>query len=697
MAKSGGRENLVDFAILITVLVFYILIMPKTLSPYRDAGEMALDIFTISISHQPGYSLYNLVGVLFSFLWKGEPAYGLNILSAIFGSIAIFFINKSLRMITQQTLLSIFVSLLFAVNFTVITISSVSEMYSLNLLLASFLIYFFLKNFIYSEPNDSKILLFSYLAGLFATNRTDIILTYPGFIYVAVKYLDKYLNFKTVIKSFFMFLAGFSLCLYVYFLSKSSPLINWSNPCDLSSLMAMITRKNYGSTLDLISLNYKMGENLIVNMIEYLKHLLKNFNVLLFFFFYGIYISFKSKKEIFYLFILIFFFAGPLFLFIANMPPNPHSMAIVEPYYVIPDISVLFFSIIGLSNFKMSLRISSLAIIISLYSNYPYLDRHSLNITDLYANDILDSIPENSIVISKKDVPLFTLWYNRYVKNKRPDIEIVAQGLTGSKWYRDSKINKNIKIIKLNEEKENWILFKKINERRVFATYDVQLPPGIKTKPNGLTFEIEPSDNSLDIKNLIKIANIDIKKPYNDFFVKDMAKDYSFSITEYVSNLIGYDLISENLLEFNSKALILDEFNYKAYFNNGLIHSLHKQWEKALREFEKAKNTIESMIILEKKYKTGEENIKYLKNQLSYAILNIGVCMEKMGKRDIAGDYYLKAVETDPNSFHAHYNLAAYYWNKDIKKAEEEFKKAVGINPYNPDAVRYLKLISNLK
>ncbi|PIV53793.1 MAG: hypothetical protein COS17_01985, partial [Elusimicrobia bacterium CG02_land_8_20_14_3_00_37_13] len=65
-----------------SLLIFqvYLYTMFPTIAPYRDAGEMATVIHTLSVAHPPGYPLYTLIGKIFVLLIPfGNVAYRLNL------------------------------------------------------------------------------------------------------------------------------------------------------------------------------------------------------------------------------------------------------------------------------------------------------------------------------------------------------------------------------------------------------------------------------------------------------------------------------------------------------------------------------------------------------------------------------------------------------------------------------------------
>ncbi len=54
-----------------------------------DSGELASTAYTLGIAHPTGYPLYTMIGFVVTHLGRGEPAYLLNIFSAVMGAICI--------------------------------------------------------------------------------------------------------------------------------------------------------------------------------------------------------------------------------------------------------------------------------------------------------------------------------------------------------------------------------------------------------------------------------------------------------------------------------------------------------------------------------------------------------------------------------------------------------------------------------
>ena len=86
------------FLIALTVYLF-------TLCPtvyVGDSGELITAAYTTGVPHPPGYPLFCILGKLISFLPIGTIAFRMNLMSSLFGAVALFvfyiFLTSKIRM-----------------------------------------------------------------------------------------------------------------------------------------------------------------------------------------------------------------------------------------------------------------------------------------------------------------------------------------------------------------------------------------------------------------------------------------------------------------------------------------------------------------------------------------------------------------------------------------------------------------------
>ncbi|MCX5785813.1 MAG: DUF2723 domain-containing protein [Elusimicrobia bacterium] len=682
--------------------LLYIYCLPPGLAPYRDAGEMACDAYSLGVPHQPGYPLYAVTARVFSMLMPGNFAWALNLFSAAAGLGAIMVLYELLSVLFSP-LSAVAAALLLGLNFTFWTVSSVSEMYALNTLLACLILFLAFDSAAACSKN--KLFLLAYLAGLSMTNRMDIVFVFPTaviLIFPALKNTWRGAWAANLLKASGLFALGFSLYLYLLVRSGSNPLFDWSHPADFASLIAVITRKSYGSTLDLISKNYAAGALFFPNLKYYALHLIGNFNLALFAACAGLYSEFRFSKRRFTAMAALFLLAGPVFLFMGNMPPNPHALAVVEPYYLLPDLAVLFWTAAGLFHigeryrrfFPLIVLAAAAAALWAFFINFPHADRRELFAAEDYASDVLRSVPPGGLLAVKKDVQLFSLWYAQTIKKTRPDIAVVAQGLSASPWYRNTKrlYSPDLVLFNLNSgSEEDWRSFRSANRGGFYSTLDAELPAKVATVPAGLVNALYPSA-SADIFYPFSLYSFRfLEHPYRDFFDRDIGTSYAQSLVTRAAFLNGSSALDPEALQGLALSGRFDPDIPDAPLQAGFYYSSKGDWRRAGENFRASAEIYGRLMDLSSEYYSLDSLKNGLAASSAYAWLNYGVALEKTGNPVQAEDAYRRALAADPGMAQAHYNIAILYWNKDPNRVYSELVETLKLNPAHKEAAYYLK------
>ncbi len=683
------------YALLLSALLIplYIYSLPPGLPPYRDSGEMASAAWTLGVAHQPGYPLYLAAARLFSMLPLGNPAWRLNLFSAAAGLAGVFALWR-LAAAAFSPAAGLFAALLLGFNFTLRTVSSVPEMYALNFLFAAALLA------CASGTGRRALYLSAFLLGLGMANRMDLVLCAPALLVLLWPGL-RAAGLRGLAAAGGLFLLGFSFYLYLPLRSSGWPVFDWSHPADAATFLAVITRKSYGSTLDLISANYAPGALFWPNLKAYAAHLWGNFGPGLAFAAYGAWAEWRSDRRRLAAFAVLFAVAGPVFLYMANMPPNPHALAIVEPYYLLPDLAAAFWAAAGLwyaaAAYPKAARGLLLAAALSaafvLWHNARGTFRRGLFAAEDYASDAMRSVPPGSVLVAKKDVQLFSLWYLQSVLGLRPDIEIVAQGLSGSPWYRASKArySPDLALVNLNGAGEaEWKAFAAANRgRAVYATMDVELPDKLPAAARGIVNEIFPGPPPAADPWLF-YSYSRLARPYRDFFDKDLGVSYAQGLMAGAaarSASGGIDRKWEARLELASA---LDPDLPDAPLYEGLYFAAHADWPAARDRFLASARVYGRLQELAREYYSLPALTASLAAGSAYAWLNYGVALEKTGDKAGAEAAYTRALQANPRMADAHYNLAILYWNRDWDRVRSELEQTVRLNPAHPTAGRYL-------
>ncbi len=698
--QAGERKFTPGFifaALLGFILIpLYIYCLPPALPPYRDSGEMACAAWTLGVAHQPGYPLYIISAKLFSLLPLGNPAWRLNLFSAAAGLAGVFVFWR-LAAAAFSPLAAFFAALLLGFNFTLRTVSSVPEMYALNFFFAALLLSS-------AWLNGARALFLSaFLLGLGMANRMDLALAAPALLVLLWPAIIAG-GIKGLLKAAGFFLLGFSLYLYLPFRSSGWPLFDWSHPADLNTFLAVITRKSYGSTLDLISLNYAPGELFLPSLKYYALHLRENFSLALVFAAAGIWAEWKFNRRRLLAFAALFTFAGPVFLFLANMPPNPHALAIVEPYYLLPDLAAAFWAAAGffylagafpraLPGFIIAAAAASSLV---FYNGVHSSARRWLFAAEDYASDVMRGAPPGSVVVAKKDVQLFSLWYLQAVRGLRPDLNLVAQGLSASPWYKASKrrYSPGLSLFNLHSGDETeWRNFAAANPGGVYSTMDAELPRAVPALPYGTLNLLYPAARAQEGRPWIFYSFPRLDRDYRDFFDRDIGTSYAQAFLAGAARRSAVSGLDAQSLRDLRLASLLDGDLPDAPLYEGFYYSSRGDWPAARDCFRASADIYERLLLLSAQYYALPSLRESLASSSAYAWLNYGVALEKLGDRAAAGEAYNFSLKRNPGLADAHYNLAILYWNRDWKKVRAELAETVRLNPSHAQAVRYLEQI----
>ena len=700
---TGGEKRFTPefvFAALLSFILIplYIYCLPPVLPPYRDSGEMACAAWTLGVAHQPGYPLYIISAKLFSLIPLGNPAWRLNLFSAVAGLAGVLVFWR-LAAAAFSPLPAFFAALLLGFNFTLRTVSSVPEMYALNFFFAALLLASA------SLSGARAVMLSAFLLGLGMANRMDLLLAAPAVLTLLWPSLREG-GWLGLLKAAGFFFLGFSLYLYLPFRSSGWPLFDWSHPADLKTFLAVITRKSYGSTLDLISLNYAPGELFLPGLKYYALHLWENFSLALFFCAAGIRAEWKLDRRRLLGFAALFVFPGPVFIYLANMPPNPHALAIVEPYYLLPDLAAAFWAAAGifylarlfpraLAGFILAAAAASALV---FYNGAHGSARRWLFAAEDYASDVMRGAPPGSTIVAKKDVQIFSLWYLQTVRGLRPDLNLVAQGLSGSPWYKatKSRYSPGLALYNLNSGDEaQWRGFAAANRGGVYSTMDAELPQAVHPLPYGTLNQLSPSSGSAEVRPWLFYSFPRLDRDYRDFFDRDIGTSYAQALLAGAARRSAARGLDAESLRDLRLASLLDGNLPDAPLYEGFYYSSRGEWAAARDCFRASADVYERLLLLALKYYALPGLKQSLSSASAYAWLNYGVALEKTGDTAAAEGAYNFALKRSPGMADAHYNLAILYWARDWDKVRAELAETVRLNPGHAQAAKYLAQLRN--
>jgi hypothetical protein len=395
------------------------------------------------------------------------------------------------------------------------------------------------------------------------------------------------------------------------------------------------------------------------------------------------------------------------------MPPNPHSLAVLEAHFILPNIifllwigfgTIMIFSLlnkIGKSLYIPFIMLLVIMILINFMKGLTFLNKRTNYFSYDYIKNIKHSVNPGSIIIMKKDVQLFSMWYTNYVDMDSRNI-IIAQGLSGSTWYQNMIRREHPEIfIGLLNDEVSWLIF--INEnngKKIFYTGEVEITElkNYYSLPYGLVSLISKDKNfNSSIWSEILLNNIYIYRgnynyyAYKEFFTPDLIDDYAKSrhrLGNYYLHNSNYKLAEK---EFFHSMIYKREFPASA-FHLGYTYFIQNKFIDALKTYNYAAKLYMDTLKLAQEYRSLPDVVNGIKLELAELYLHLGVTSEKLNREQDALLYYTKSIEYNPRFAEAYFNRSVIYWNrKDWKNVIKELMKVLEIKPDHNDAKIYLQ------
>jgi len=398
-------------------------------------------------------------------------------------------------------------------------------------------------------------------------------------------------DLKKMILLLAFFLLGISLYLFLPIRSNLAPAINWGKPDNWSNFFAYITRSSQSTSITTSS------------NVPYLNRFLFNlsFPVIQFslgFFWLGVigaYVMFKESKR-------FFIFAFSLFIFnlLTATWATDFSLRNYDLLgYLLPSLSIfaIWFAM-GLSFFCESIlkvgrvarqktrnptyifKVSfyGLILLLPIYQmsrNFDQCNKRANVWAYQYADQILNSVKKDALILVRDDNTLTTLWYLNYAEKKRPDVKIISSSALSQKSYQDQlrEQYQEVRLPKIKLENSQKIASDlcqlNIDKMPIYCQYytsDTVFAHHLL--PAGYIFEYHPERVTLsnsDIQRQKEFLENNFKNKRFDPITKEHFGNLVFNIGVFY-NQLGISTIS---LEYLLMALDIDPSNSRIYAQLG--------------------------------------------------------------------------------------------------------------------------------
>jgi hypothetical protein len=485
-------------AALVAFIVYLVTLAPSV--SFWDSGEYITCSWVLGIPHPPGVPLFVLMGRVSAIVFGFIPSIAarVNLMCALAGTVTVGLIARliqrwGIRMKFESWLyrpVSVAGALVAAFSYTVWKNNNATETEATAGFLFLVILWIFdlwLENRLLGKPAGRLLFLIGYLLTLAIGNHLSSLLAVIPILSMYILYAVKKKAFEWKSPGFSVMLLGFmalafSIHLFMPIRALLNPEINETNPTHWTEFKEAIERKQYGQVSILSRkgpiqdqlalyaeyLSWQMGRPEV-----YIRSLGSVGGIVWAFLWLGMAIlaikglvALGSRRpDLLILVGLTFFMASLAFVVYLNFKTGPEGTSLGEvrerDYFF--GNSFMFFSVlsmIGLGSLLASAKsrlqrnaLWSIMIfpVIPLVMNWHICDRSGDYMARDYGINLLESCPENAVLITNGDNDTFPLWFAQGVLGVRRDVIISNLSLMNTIWYTEQLILRDSTLLSFPE------------------------------------------------------------------------------------------------------------------------------------------------------------------------------------------------------------------------------------------------------
>ncbi|XP_034432755.1 transmembrane protein 260 isoform X1 [Hippoglossus hippoglossus] len=456
MSADTRRSWMLTGATVACVTALYVPCVQRTV-PGGDSGELITTACELGVAHPPGYPLFTLLARLAMFFLPSlSPAHSVNLMGGLLGAAACGALCITVCRLAGPGPGAVLTGGLFAVSRLSWQWSMVAEVFTLNNLFVG-LLFFSIASFHCAQDarKRSKIAHWGALCcGLGLCNQHTLVL----YILVVIPWVfhrlhsHQELSLRVVVSLGVCFLAGFLP--YVY-LPVSSYLNtarwSWGDQTTLSGLLAHLLRAEYGT----FSLAKTESSVNITTMLQaQMDHCIADLSIpVLVLAGTGLLLSAwdRTCRSVSWLFAAMLMVYSLFFAWRANLDiRRPLLLGVVERFWLQSDAAVCVLAGLGLRQTLTELErrlglggvwkttgwVLTVALLGQmLHNNHRECDQSRNSVVERFGRELLGSVPKDSIILTRGDLPGNSLRYLYYCQGVRPDVRLVDQEMMTYTWY----------------------------------------------------------------------------------------------------------------------------------------------------------------------------------------------------------------------------------------------------------------------
>jgi len=467
VARPGGL--LVPALITAVLSAIYAITACRTVGP-GDSGELTVVLSTWGVAHAPGFPLLSLVGNLVSHVVRvGEPAFVLNLLNAIFASLACGVLGYAVISLTGRPVGGLCAGLVFGASRVFWTHALALEVFSLNTLTASLLLYLLCRCLASPDVRGAARRLIPAAVLVASTTLTHhatlILLVVPVALAFAVALWSQRRSgdwrtwFTGVLPSSALAaIAGLTPLAYIPIAAGHDPPINSGDARDLPRLVTLLARHDFGSgtlmspaiVVNQVLLNGEaaspLGQRHLIAFVEGLPRDLGWAALIL----AALGLVWIARNSLPLLVALAAFVAVFVAFFSrVNTPILPVYDRITEAFYILPHLLIGFLAGCGIAQLAGMARApgavrgalgvvaAAAAVLPAFVTNWPRVDQHRNTFVEDFGFNLSIGMPRRAVFLNTGEIFGNSFYYQQWCLGRRPDVTMVDQDLLFLPWYAD--------------------------------------------------------------------------------------------------------------------------------------------------------------------------------------------------------------------------------------------------------------------
>ncbi|KAM3855716.1 protein O-mannosyl-transferase TMEM260 isoform 1-T1 [Vipera latastei] len=440
------------------VAAFYVTAAPHS-ALGGDSGELITAAYELGVAHPPGYPLFTLLAKLAIELFPcGSAAYRVNLFCALLGAAAASLLFYTVVRLSGSQAAGVFAVGMFSFSRLTWQWSITAEVFSLNNLFVGLLMALSVQ---FEEATTAKerskiCKVGAFSCGLSMCNQhTIVIYVLCIVLWVSSRlFRECELTLSHVLKLSFCFLAG---CLPYLYLPISAYLNKarwtWGDQTTFKGFTTHLLREEYG-TFNLAKL--ENGSSMTDVLLFQVTHMKMELSLVVQGFAVAACVCCAvrpktEKSQLIWLFASMLLTYSFFFAWRANLDiSKPLFKGVVERFWMQSNAVTVVLAGFGFSllfclgeifvgNSRMIYRLewllAAVFVTAQIYSNYSVCDQSNNNVVDRFAMNLLSSMPPDSIILLRGDLPGNSLRYLHHCEGIRPDITLVDQEMMTYHWY----------------------------------------------------------------------------------------------------------------------------------------------------------------------------------------------------------------------------------------------------------------------